>query len=166
MSKHEPSNQYLAVHSRIRARRGRAGDHTCIAEGCDTKARTWAWQRTGPYMEAEPTRTVNARRWGTQIEDYEPMCMIHATQLDRGGTLTHCPAGHLRTVENTYTYPGRNANECRDCKRDARAARNALKIRKPCPECGKSISEGYMADHIKNVHGNTTPENREEQNHD
>lgn len=146
------SMTYMAVHQRIRAKRGVARAHKCIAPDCEKQAGTWAWQHTGPFIEAEPTEYVKARQWGTRIEDYEPMCYVHAGQLDRGGTLTHCPAGHLRTPENTYTNPARHYAECLTCKRDARAARNARKIKKTCAECGAQITEQNHAAHVRDLH--------------
>jgi len=151
------SMTYNAVHQRIARKRGLARVHRCVAPDCDQQAQTWAWQRTGPYIEAEPTDHVQARRWGTRIEDYEPMCAVHATRLDRGGTLTHCPSGHLRTAGNTYTYPGSGANECLDCKRDGRAERNALKLTKNCETCGVEVLEQNLAAHVATVHDRTAP---------
>ena len=145
------STTYVAVHQRIAARRGKAREYQCSASGCEAQARTWAWQHTGPYIEAEPTPNNAARIWGTEIEDYAPMCGTHAMRLDLGGTLTHCPSGHERSDSNVYAYP-KGSIVCLTCKTNSNRARKALRIFKRCEQCGLKVLEQNVAQHVKTVH--------------
>lgn len=45
---------------------------------------------------------------------------VFATRGRRGpsASRTHCPRGHEYTPENTYSRPGTNWRECKQCKRD------------------------------------------------
>lgn len=110
-------DSYQMVHHRVRQTKGRADAHPCSAEGCDAQATEWAWDRTGPSREGTAYRG-HALTWGLDLDTYKPMCKSHHRMLDRGGTLTHCPRGHDRSV-------GRNTHGlCRECAReDSRAWR-------------------------------------------
>lgn len=64
-------------------------------------------------------------RWGTRAENMRDM------SRNGGGNagLTHCPAGHQYTSENTYIYPGtRKHRGCRTCGR-AHSARKRERAR-------------------------------------
>jgi hypothetical protein len=53
-------------------------------------------------------------RWGTRTDNMRDM------SRNEGGNagITHCPAGHLYSVENTYIYPGKRKHRgCRECGR-------------------------------------------------
>lgn len=104
------AERYDTVHRMIRRVRGSASDHRCVADGCTRWAAGWAWQHTGPSADGE--HMGRAVTYGLDPEDYAPMCKSHHTMLDRGGTLTHCPRGHLRSV-------GVFSNgTCKQCARD------------------------------------------------
>ena len=104
-------DSYEAVHYRVRRDRGRADAHECVVEACDRPATEWAWDHTGPSREGIGYRG-NPITWGLDIATYQPMCTPHHRQIDRGGTLTHCPRGHDRSV-------GTNTNrQCRACARE------------------------------------------------
>lgn len=115
------STNYAAVHGRLRRKRGRADSYLCAAPLCESRAARWAWQRTGPSEAGE----VNGVRltWGLDLDTYAPMCDSHSLMLDGGGTLTHCPKGHDRTVAGTYRN-GSGGTSCAECGREkTRAAR-------------------------------------------
>lgn len=147
----ELSQSYAAVHQRLTSKRGRAADHLCSADGCAAQAQNWAWQLTGPFIESEPNALTAARKWGTNIEDYAPMCRRHAARLDMGGTLTHCPMGHERTPENTYEYPD-GSLACSVCKRQRNSDRKRQKLKQTCPTCGTRVLEQNLAAHVATVH--------------
>lgn len=113
----EPSTEYDAVHNRLRRDYGPARTHPCAAPDCDAPAAVWAWQRTGPSRAGLDRNSIRVT-WGTDPADYAPMCRSHATMLDRGGTLTHCPNGHNRAEHGATTQ-----GVCRACLRTWRAER-------------------------------------------
>lgn len=96
------SPSYTAVHRRLVRRRGPARGFPCSVPGCSRQAGQWAWLRTGPSNTGVGS-AGQALTWGTNVEDYAPMCVSHSLMMDRGGSLTHCPGGHERTPENTNT---------------------------------------------------------------
>jgi PHP family Zn ribbon phosphoesterase len=68
---------------------------------------------------------------------------------------THCVHGHEYTAENSVYYVtpgGYQGRNCRECRRLTRARRNALKIKKACPRCGKEMFEGNVSTHIRRMH--------------
>jgi hypothetical protein len=113
------SESYNAVHQRLRRARGRASEHGCAVPACDRQANVWAWQRTGPSRSGLQGHVRVT--WGLDPDDYVPMCRSHSAMLDHGGTLTHCPSGHVRAEV------GRIRNgRCRACyEGDLRAWRES-----------------------------------------
>ena len=104
------STKYDAVHKRVR-KAGRAADFACSAPGCPSKAKVWAWLRTGPSESG--LHHGKMMSWGTSEKDYAPMCLSHAGMLDRGGTLTRCPRGHDRNAHGAAPD-----GQCKECKRE------------------------------------------------
>lgn len=102
LTRHPDVDTYHAVHKRLAGYRGSAAKHPCEAPGCERQAATWAWQRTGPSLSGKLGEAHVT--WGTDIEDYAPMCSHHSKLMDMGGTLTHCPNGHERAIEGTGAY--------------------------------------------------------------
>lgn len=111
---------YRQVHYLIHTRKGSAEGQPCVAPGCSTPASVWAWQRTGPSDTGIHTggRTV---AFGLDPDDYAAMCHRHSRQIDRGGTLTHCPRGHERRAETTNA-----AGICSICRADDERERRRL----------------------------------------
>lgn len=114
-----PSTRYDSIHSRLRYQRGPAKNHVCVVAGCDDRASNWAWDRTGPSLSGEDHLGISIT-WGTDLTTYYPMCRKHASMMDRGGTLTHCPNGHGRSEVGT-TKQGK----CAACHREYNAHRYA-----------------------------------------
>lgn len=117
------STRYDAVHARLRRKRGRAAEYQCSAPDCSNPASAWAWLRTGPSVTAEHHGKMLT--WGVDIQDYSPMCPSHERMLDRGGTLTHCPRGHDRTISGTV-----DKGYCAECRReDWRSPKRLARLR-------------------------------------
>lgn len=59
--------------------------------------------------------------------------VTHQENIRRGAAgalrifVTHCPRGHLYAGENVYFYPGRNARQCRECRRVSNRRSDARK---------------------------------------
>lgn len=140
---------YRHLHHLIRKERGKASAHQCSAPGCDRQALNWAWMKTGPWTSG--VHAGNQVSWGLDISTYAPMCARDAARMDSGGSLTRCPNGHERTPENTYEYPnGRQL--CRTCKADGQKGPRPQRGRKPCPHCGKQITEQNLSAHVRRMH--------------
>lgn len=61
---------------------------------------------------------------------------------------THCKNGHEFTPENTRI--SRGARICRTC--DCAKQRRAKSARVDCPDCGKTLSRGFLPEHRKAMH--------------
>lgn len=95
--------------------------------------------------------------WGTDLNDYAPMCVPHAAQLDHGGDHVRCNRGHLRTPANTYRSPNAiGGATCLTCKKERRAERNALKVKATCPHCSARIHEAGLSRHVRRMHQGDT----------
>ena len=112
------SDRYDTIHTRLRYQRGPAKNHACIVAGCERQARNWAWDRTGPTATG-PDHNGDILTWGTDLDTYRPMCPAHASMMDLGGTLTHCPNGHDRAEVGT------SGGRCAACHREYNASRYA-----------------------------------------
>ena len=101
---------YAGMHTRLRAVRGRASAHECIAPECGLSADEWALIGPAKFV----ARRANAEvRWSDDLAAYEPTCRRHNRQLDAGGNWMECKRGHVRAEV------GADANgECRACSRE------------------------------------------------
>lgn len=96
--------------------------------------------RTGPSRTGE--RNGKVLSWGTDTNDYAPLCLSHANMLDRGGTLAHCPNGHARAVHGA----GRDG-QCMECKRVyARSPERLARLRRNY--AAKKTTKDHEGEHV------------------
>jgi len=100
---------YIAVHIRLATAFGSAKDRDCIQ--CGKPAIHWAYQYGAPDEQRDET---GGWPYSEDLSFYKPMCGRCHAKFDKE-KVTHCPAGHEYTKENTYIY--RNHRYCKPCRR-------------------------------------------------
>jgi len=95
---------YMAVHNRLRERRGSARSYTCP---CGKQAQEWS------YQGSEHERVdAQGRRYSVNPDDYAPMCFRCHRLMDKA-SITHCPKGHEYADGNTLIDAGKR--KCKTC---------------------------------------------------
>lgn len=97
------------------------GQHTCYHCG---KVVTWQTDNAAERLHVDHLDDDKLNNDPSNLEPSCFSCNIHRTRSSR----THCPSGHPRTPENTYTAPSTGYRQCRICNRE-RSRRNREQAR-------------------------------------
>jgi len=146
----QEKKEYDARHYRMKRVRGRAALHPCVkcsGNGIEKPAREWAWihdtDGEDPWADYLPLCARCHRRydrnghWGPHSEESRhKMSEGHKLAYANGKQpsrwrkdITHCPAEHEYTPENTYIRDNGHRG-CNECRREAvRRSRTRRKAR-------------------------------------